>query len=510
VLPGHNLSFTNYLPQSVAFQLRSDAKTLILNPKGGLDILVALNEGSSVITVVENNKLIVSEVPYIYQDDRLNVVIEEGRSYLRNEKEKFDVIIYSLDTAYHPVRSGAYSLSEDYRHTVESMGDALARLESEGIIVLSRWLQVPPSEWLRTFTVAVTALENERLDPQDHLVAFRTFNIGVLLIKISPFTAEELTLIKDFSKNRAYDQVFSPGLTFEEVNRFSILKEPLYYNAFVGFLEADSRKDWLSDYPYEVSPPTDDKPFFNHYFKWTQTKDITAEFGKTWQPFGGAGFFVVLVLLFLSLVMAILIILLPVIIIQTKNKGASIHKKEQQPIRWAAFFYFGCIGLGFLLLEIPLIQQFILYLGNPAYSMATILFSILLFSGIGSQNSDKLSHRTALVLLILVGALSPIVIPRIFNLALGLPLAGRLSLSVFLIAPLGFLLGIPFPKGVARLRSIDTSLIPWVWGINGAASVVSSILAVLLALSFGLQSVLMIGVLFYLGALLSQERLHPN
>jgi hypothetical protein len=314
-------------------------------------------------------------------------------------------------------------------------------------------------------------------------------------------------MLKDFTSKRAYDLVFTPHITPEEVNRYNILGKPLYYDAFIGYLEADSREEWLSDYPYEVSPPTDNNPFFSHYFKWSQAEKISSEFGKTWQPFGGAGFFVVLVLLILSLIIANLLILLPIILTQIRANKNSNLKKSQNSLRWAAFFYFGCIGLGYLLIEIPLIQQFILYLGHPAYSMATVLFSILLFSGIGSQNSHKIPHRTALISLIFVAIFTSIILPQIFVLTLGLPLIGRIGLSVFSLAPLGFLMGIPFPKGIARLRKSDPSLITWVWGINGAASVVSSILAVLLALSFGFTFVVIIGVLSYTGAFLSQEKL---
>jgi hypothetical protein len=485
--------------------LRPDGNTLILNPKGGLDVFVALNEGNGVVTVVEDNELVVSAVSHIYENDRIDVDVEGERSFLRRSKDSFDVISFSMNDSYHPVRSGAYSLGENYRYTVEGVTDALARLEPDGILVISRWLQVPPSEWLRSFIIVVDALEEKGLTPSEHLVGFRTFNIGILLCKATPFTDKEVNLIKNFVRERAFDLVIAPKITFDDVNQFSILNEPLFFNAFKGYLEAGSREEWMNEYPFEVSPLTDDKPFFSHYFKWSQFERIAIEFGKTWQPFGGAGFFIVLILFAISLLLAISIILLPILVSQLFSRNRGNSNTISSSTKRSAFTYFGCIGLGYLLIEIPLIQKFILFLGHPAYSFSITLFAILLFSGIGSQYSHKLSHRNALISVILVTLLTLFFLPTIFKITLGLSFGWRLILSIVIIAPVGFFMGMPFPKGITQLSNIASNLIPWVWGINGATSVVSSILAVLLALSFGFKWVLILGITAYGGALLSQK-----
>jgi hypothetical protein len=505
VLPGSDMSFTNFLPLSAVFQLRPDGKTLILNPRGGLDVFTALNEGNGEITVIEDNELVVSAVSHVYANQRIHVVVEGERSFLRRSQDTFDVISFSLNDSYHPVRSGAYSLGENYRYTVEGLSDALTRLESDGILVISRWLQVPPSEWLRSFIILIDALEKNGMTPSEHLVGFRTFNIGVLLCKATPFTDKEVNLMKNFVRERAFDLVIAPKISFDDVNQFSILNEPLYFNAFQGYLEARSREDWMDEYPFEVTPLTDDKPFFNHYFKWSQFERIAFEFGKTWQPFGGAGFFIILILFVISLILAILIILLPIFFSRLFIQHRNINENISNSTRQAAFAYFGCIGLGYLLIEIPLIQNFILFLGHPAYSFSITLFAILLFSGIGSQYSHKFSHRNAIISVILATLLTLLYLPVIFNLSLGLSLGWRLILSIVIIAPVGFFMGMPFPKGITQLSSVASDLIPWVWGINGATSVVSSILAVLLALSFGFKWVLILGIVAYGGALLSQK-----
>jgi hypothetical protein len=168
----------------------------------------------------------------------------------------------------------------------------------------------------------------------------------------------------------------------------------------------------------------------------------------------------------------------------------------------AALGYFGLVGLAYLLVEIPLIQHFILFLGQPAYAFATVLFSLLLFSGIGSQLSAHMPHRLVMVILVGLILAIPWLFPLVFDWALGLSLPLRFGVSVLLLAPPGLLMGIPFPAGLCRLGAESPDLIPWVWAVNGAASVVASVLAALLALSFGFRLVLLVGAACYAGACL--------
>jgi hypothetical protein len=369
------------------------------------------------------------------------------------------------------------------------------------VLVITRWLQVPPSEWLRTFSLAVTALEYEDLDPSERIVAFRSFNIGVLLVKKEPFSDQELSVVHEFAAQRAYDMVFAPDIQIDEVNQYNVMQESVYYETFTGLLFAPDRQAWYRDYPYDVTPPTDDNPFFDHYFRWSQSGQIIAELGKTWQPFGGAGYFVLLVLLIVAILLAVVLILTPLIvgrlIKQSQNEEAG-----SEMMFWPAFFYFGSIGLGFLFIEIPLIQQFILFLGQPAYALMIVLFSILFFSGLGSRFSNRLPHRITLILLILMVILSPLVLPFVFDQTLRYSLESRLLVAVGLLAPLGFLMGVPFPGGLQRLTHTSNRIISWVWGVNGVASVISSVLAALLALSFGFRCVMILGSFCYLGAFL--------
>jgi len=513
LFPEADSAFTDYLPSAVAYLLRPGASALVLEPRGGLDVFTALALGARGVTAVEVNPMIVEAVGYPYNDPRVQVVLESDRSYLRRAGNQFDIVVLSLTSSYHPVRSGAYSLAEDYRYTVESFEDALGRLMTDGLLVVTRWLQDPPSEDLRTFALAVTALERDGGDPRMQIVAFRGYNTVTILVRSGAFLPGELQAIRAFTAERAFDLIYAPNINADETNRYNILPESIYYQAFTDLLAASPRQDFYAAYPYDITPPTDDHPFFGHFFKWSQAGQILAELGRTWQPFGGAGYFVVVALLALATLLAGTLILLPLVNRKiSKNTGPERPSSILRPL-----LYFVLIGLAYLFVEIPLIQRFILYLGHPAYAMTTVLFTLLLFSALGSAQADRLPHQLALGVLIVFLLGVPMLLPPLFARTLGLPFTLRLIITIIVLAPIGLLMGIPFPAGIRWLtKTVDRSgtevpgekssaaaQIPWVWAANGASSVVASILAALLALSFGFSWVLKIGALCYAGAWLT-------
>jgi hypothetical protein len=498
--PGFSeLPFTDCLLTALPYRLRPGAHALVLEPRGGFAVLVALAEGAKTVTAVEANPLIVEAVRAqgawagnLYDDPRVGVVVEEGRAYARRSQERYDVVMLSLTAAQRPVTSGAYSLAEDYRYTVQAFADYLARLDEGGLLAVTRWLQVPPSESLRAFALAVEAVEQAGGDPKASIVALRSYQQMLVLIRRGAFTEEELRAVRAFAGPRAFDLVYLPGIRPDELNRYNVLPEPAYYRTCVSLLEAEDRGAWYRDYAFDVEPPDDERPFFGHFFKWRQTPDVLAMAGHTWQPFGGAGYFVLLALLALALIAAGVLILLPLAMRRRAGRGGSLG---------ATLVYFALLGLGYLCVEIPLLQRFILFLGHPAYAMAAVLFALLLFSGVGSLLSGRAPLWLVLTLLpVLVGGYA-LALPALFRATLALPLGFRLIAAVAALAPPGLLMGMPFPKGLALLEQKGISaLVPWAWGVNGAVSVVASILAALLALSFGFSAVLAVGAFCYVGA----------
>lgn len=500
-----DLGFAGYLPGALAYRLRPSASALLLEPHGGQDILVAHALGATDITAAEPNPLVVEAARVMYELPGVGTVIESGRSYARRTSRRFDVVALALTAPYRPVRSGAYSLAEDYRYTVEAFGDYLALLRPRGILQATRWLQTPPSEEIRLFALATAALERRGLDPSVALVFFRGYNTATVLIQPDGFTAPEIDAVREWLAERAFDLVYAPGVRFDEVNRYNVLPSPAYYAAANGLLFASDRGAWFDDFGFDVTPPTDDRPFFGHYFKWRQAAHVLKEAGQTWQPFGGAGYFVLLAVLVLAVAAACVIILLPLAAGRLTGRLKAAEETLQPGRDGAALVptvgYFGLIGLGFLFVELPLVQRFILFLGQPVYGLTVVLFALLFFSGLGSWASARLPHRTALAALIVVVLAYPLLLPHLFDLFLGATFRLRLIISVATLAPLGFLLGVPFPRGIGWLERSGPWLIPWAWGVNGAASVVASVGAALLALSFGFSWVLIAGAVCYGGAL---------
>ncbi len=486
----------HYLPAALPYVLRPGASALIIEPRGGMDILAALYSGASSVLALESNPLVVKAVrelggvcgPVAYDDPRATVVTEEPRSYLQRSAERFDVIVLSLADTYQPVISGVYSLSESYAYTVEAMLSYLAHLKEDGILVITRWVQTPPSEELRACALLAEALGRATGgDPEEQIVAFRSWSTATLLAKSTPFTAQEIEGLKGFCRERGFDLIHYLGMPVSEANRYNVLPDTLHYDTFQRVLSDPAREPWLMQYPYEVSPPTDDRPFFFHFFRWGQTSSILQSLGKTWQPFGGSGYLILVALLVLAVLLSGLLIVLPL----------AVRSAPALPGSQWVLMYFVCLGLGYLLVEMPLLQQFILFLGQPTYSFSLVLFSILLFSGLGSVFSGRLPLRATLGFLLAVLLAYPLLLPRLFALSMGWSLPLRVLTAVLGLGPLGFLMGMPMPAGIRLLETRAPRLIPWAWAVNGCASVISSILAVMGAISLGSSRVLIAGAVAY-------------
>jgi spermidine synthase len=499
---GADLEFLESLLASLPYRLIPQPQVLILEPGAGLDVLLALESGASEIVAVDSNPLVLEIVrdryaTYaggVYSREGVTLAGEDGRSYLRRTREQFDIVQVSLAEGFRPVGSGAYSLSENYLYTTEAFVEYLNHLAPGGVLMVHRWLQTPPSENVRVLALAVSALERLGVeDPDQHVIALRSLYTGLLLVGREEFTPEQMEAVKRFSEEKRFDLIYYPGITPGEVNRYSVLEEPYYYEVYTELLSAEDRDSFYATYAFDVSAPADDRPFFFHFFRWRQTPEILRTLGKTWQPFGGSGYLVLIALLMLCLFASVIMILLPLLLV--KSGGPQRHGKR-------LFLYFLLLGLGYLFVEIPLIQRFILFLGHPVYAFAAVLFSLLTFSGAGSLLSSRLPLRRTMVALLALVVCYPILLPHLFGLLLGGQFLLRLGAAVIALAPLGFLMGVPFPSGIRLAGRVAPGLVPWAWGVNGCASVLSSILAVMLAISQGFSRVLLAGGAAYALALI--------
>ncbi|MFW6069786.1 MAG: hypothetical protein ACOC9X_01975 [bacterium] len=496
------------MPQGVAYRLRPGSHTLVLDAGTGLDVLLALAAGSHSVTAVEENGLIIETVrdDYreftggLYSDPRVTVVEQSGRVYARQPAtQDAAVLIVALTDPHRPVTSGAYSLTENYTYTTGAFADYLDTLSDDGLLVITRWLQTPPSESARTFAMLAQALRAAGHDPAQQIIAFRTLRTMTFIASPQPFTAEEIATVRDFLQGRNFDAVHFDGIREAEINRYNVLPEAAYYTLFQDILRAPDAT--FEDYRYDIRPAMDDRPFFFHFFKWRQTPEILATLGTTWQPFGGSGYFVLVALLLLVLLASAVLIFGPLL---WQRRGRGERRRVSIPYwRLRVLVYFAGLGLGFLFIEVPLAQRFILVLDEPVTALAVVLFAVLLFSGLGSLTVPRWSLRWALGALVLLAALYPLLLEPFAALALRLPSLTRIPLTVLVLAPLGYLMGIPFAGGLRVVEHYDPSLVPWAWAINGSFSVISAVLAVMIALSWGFSAVLWLGAAAYASALLA-------
>jgi hypothetical protein len=491
---------------SLPYSLRPGGASAVLQPRGGLDVLVALASGSDSVTAVEPNRRAVDaagETGFdVYADSRVTTAVEDPRVFIEKTGSRFDVIDLALTAPYRPVTSGAYSLAEDYLLTVDAFDAYLGRLRPDGILAVTRWLQVPPSEESRLVALAAEAVRNRGKDPADSVIALRGYANALVMIKPGGFDASEVAATRAFATQNRFDLIAAPGLVASEANLYNRLPVDDYFPLAQSLLLAEDPAPIYREAAFDISPPSDDRPFFSHFFKWSQADEVLDTLGKTWQPFGGAGYFVVLAVLGLATAAALVLILGPLAWARVRGRIGLAG-----PRMWTVG-YFGLLGLAFLLVEIPIIQKYILLVGRPTTSLAVVLFGLLVSSGWGSMMAPRLPWRGTALLLTALAAAYPLLLNLVTAVALAWALPVRMIVGLAVLFPIGFLMGSMFPNGLRYLETAGPGLVPWAWAINGVFSVISSVTATLLALSSGFSTVVLGGALCYgLSGLLARPRL---
>lgn len=463
--------YLDFMPVALPYFMGSRGKALVVYPGGGTDVALALAHADEV-EIIEPNPLLVEKVKEHGIYDKVRVHQVDARAF---QEEGYDLIQISLGGS---PATGLHALSENYLFTVEAFKGFLGQLNKDGVLVASQWLLPPPRAEARLASLLGASLDG----PEEKIVAIRSLNTITFLAKNVPFTQEEIEKVRAFANERQFDLVYVPGIEAGEVNRFNRFPEPMYHEAVMAALAGNTE-----GYLFNIEAPTDDLPFFFHFFRWSRLPELYQDMGQKWQPFVEGGYLTPVILL-QALVLAFLFIYLP------------LGLKKVRP-DWE-IAYFALLGIAFMFVEICLIQRFILFLGQPLYSISVVIACLLTFSGLGSY----FSRREGLSILkraipLLAGILLVYVFALDWAFTLGL---NRYLLSVALLAPVGFLMGMPFPVGI---RAIRKGQIPWAWCINGCFSVMSSVLAVVVALSFGFKVVLLLAIVAYVMALVLSLKL---
>ncbi|MBU7030458.1 MAG: hypothetical protein HXS48_26235 [Theionarchaea archaeon] len=460
--------FIEYLPTAAAY-LHERKEVLIINPQG-LDVATAQYFGATT-TVTEGNPLTIeSAQKFSRVYENIEIQFQDGRSFLASTNKKYDVIQISLSESLFASSVGLYGFNESYLFTKEAFEQYYSHLTDDGVLVITRWLLVPPRELPRLVSLII-----ETEIPQDHIIIFRTYSTTTILLKKTPF-GNEIADIEAFLKDRGFDLVWVSGIQEDQVNIYNQFDEPYFYQLVTSqfFNNVQVEKEYL----FAIEPPTDDKPFFFNFFQWRKFQQIYQSLRGKWQPLFEGGFMAVLILI-QALLVSLLLIVAPL-------KRLSLER--------FTLWYFMLIGLAFMFVEISLIQQFILFLGQPTYSVTLVLFSVLLFSGMGSYSSQKIFWKKGFFFLGLFLFFLIVGLPFLIHSWLGLDLHLKIVIGVAVLAPLSFFMGIPFPTGIAV---VGEKQVPYAWCVNGCSSVCGSVLSVMVALSFGFRVVLGLGLLCY-------------
>ena len=504
------LAYLDGLTSALPYHLLKNPKTLILGSGGGADMLQAYYHKAETIDAVELNPQFVDLVQQkyysfagnLYNLQNVNAEIAEARGYIAGKKKQFDLIQIALLDSFAASSAGVQSLSESYLYTVEALKEYLNRLSPEGIVAITRWLKLPPRESLKLFTTAIKALEESGVsDPKNRLALIRNWKTTTLLIKNTGLTEDDIDAIRNFSNARAFDIAYYPSMPAQEANRYNILREPYLYQGMMA-LTGKGREDFVKRYKFNIEPSTDNKPYFFHFFKWRALPELLAMRNQGGLFLVEWGYLILVATLLQAAVISFVLILLPLWVLQ-RDKQIKDDKKK-------IGFYFAALGLAFLFIEIAFIQKFILFLSHPLYAIAVVLCGFLVFAGLGSGYSDYFSRqcrkisRSPITLSVAgittFALLYLFLLPPLFHRLISLPDIGKILVSILLIAPLAFFMGMPFPLGLLYVASKSSDFIPWAWGINGCASVISAVLASVLAIHFGFTAVVILALLLYIFA----------
>jgi spermine/spermidine synthase len=490
--------YLDFVPTAVPYHLRRLSSVAVIGAGGGSEVLSALAHGADDVTAVELNPQMVDLVARdfrafsgeLYADRRVRVVRSEARRFIAESTERYDLIQISLVDSFGASAAGVQALTASHLYTVEALTDFVRHLQPNGLLVITRWMQVPPRDIVKLFATAVVALEGLQLNPAPRMAVIRSWNTATLIVKRSPLDAGELAALRHFCDERSFDVDYAPGLMRTESNRYNVLDDSYVFDAASALLGPQS-DDFFERYKFFVRPATDERPYFFHFFKWRVLPELLRLRARGGLPLIEWGYLILIAGLIQALLASLVLILLPLF-------RHSAPSRAEPLIR--LIVYFGAIGFAFLFLEIAFIQQLTLFLGHPLYAVAVVLASFLVFAGIGSGVSERLGERwkRAIPVTVAIAALVELISLRLLlGLTLGMQPMIKVALSIALVAPLALLMGMPFPIGLKRLSRTDATAIPWAWGINGTASVLSSMCATLIAVHFGFSAVVASAALLY-------------
>ena len=495
-----------YEGEGLPYVIRPGAKTLIIGPGGGWDVTRALASGSHDVTGVEINPIIATTIMRekfpdishrLYFRPDVHIVVEDGRSFARRTDQRFQVIQATLVDTWASTAAGAFALSENNLYTSDAFHDYFSHLTDDGLLVFTRWGFDPPRESLRLLSLAMVALrELGESDPQNHVIVARAGGKELIqgwgakdtvIFSRKPFSAEDIERARNGIEQARLTPVYLPG--------------PGPKNHFRDLLTSPDPAKWMREYIFDVSPVGDNRPFF---FYTVQPRDLWTFFTSASDKTADYKVNKAVPMLFASLIVSVaavlIILLLPPLVLRARLP------RDRSTRLFLPFFFF--IGAGYILIEVALIQKFVLFLGQPVYALSCVIFTLLLSSGCGSFLSRRFIAgqdgrlKIALAAIAILVAILAVSIGAVLTGGVGLPTPVKILATIVMIAPAGFLMGMPFPTALGRLEERNSPAVRWAWSLNAASSVLGSVGALVCAIYMGLMQTLLVGGALYLCALL--------
>ena len=505
--PPEGLLHLRYDITNMIHYLFPNSRVGVIGVGGGRDILSALSFNQKEVWGVEINNKILKAVTEVYKNytypfleiDNVHIVNDEARSFFERSDMKFDIIQASLIDSWAATTSGAFVLTENSLYTVDAWNSFFSKLSENGAITMSRWYYPKrPGELLRLVNLAYETLKGQGIkDPAKHILLATVnffayegfvnydFGTGTIIVSRKPFRQDIVDRFISINDTYGFESVLAAGR--EKKSVFSKLISP------------EERNEFISDYPLDISAPTDDNPFFFNMLRpgaLFNQENIEKEGPLSTNLMAVKN---LLYLLGIVILLSVFLIIVPIISKVKKNSADSLLNSYS--------VYFASIGTGFMLIEISLIQKFAIFLGHPTYSILVVLFTVLLFSGLGSFLSRKIFKKLGisglfpilLASVLIIGAVNMFFLPSFSSWNI----TTRIIYSFLTMALIGTLLGMPFPTGFSMLPENKQEFAPWLWGVNGAASVVSSVLAVVISIFYGISTTFFTGIIFYALAFIS-------
>ncbi|HUQ01347.1 MAG TPA: hypothetical protein VM261_02575 [Kofleriaceae bacterium] len=464
---------------------------LVIGPGGGIDVARALASGVAQVTAVEINPLIADDIMRgrfeaasggLYRDPRITLVVDEGRSFIRRTRTRYDVIQLSMVDTWAATASGAFALTENTLYTLEAFQDYYDHLADDGLLTMTRWwTYLSGPEAMRLAILAAGALETRGVKPGDtrkHLVLATHDNFATLLVKKTPFTAAELARLEVDCRSLGHEIELSP--TASNVPELAEMIDAGAWSARVR----SHRKD--------LSPPTDDRPFFFYF-----NKGLSLGGNRTSNP----AIWLLTALCAVLVVMTAAFVFLPLALRRWSDLRAGGEPGGVRR-RVLGLAYFAAIGFAFMVVEIALMQRLSLFLGHPSYSLVVVLFAILVGTAAGARVSGRFAARPGLgvalgaTLVAALAVIAGVVLADVVRDLITMSLSARMAVSAAIVLVFGLAMGLMLPLGVRLLSQHDAAIIPWAWGINGGMSVIGTVGATVIAINAGF------GVTFYIGGAL--------